>query len=338
MIADRRVHPRPYFFEIFAIANLLLILVIIWRGKWLVVSTFPKTLLYFGGSLLAYAALGVIIRGAVAAVRGTLRRYVARIRTAGWLTDLLRLLLSGAVLAHTYAWIKLVVPIVHPRLYDQAMWDLDQALMAGLSPNIFFMNLFGESFVMRVIDWSYARIFVASMTVAFGFFLSDPSRRLRLAFSTGNTFLWIAGAWLYMLIPSIGPAYRFPDLWLPLASALPITQNSQAVLMRNYQNVLRMTSGGTGEVNLMFGVAAFPSLHVAFQTFAFLWMRRIWIYGQIVFGVFVLVILIGSVVTGWHYLIDGLAGVLLAAIAYWIAVRMWRVQRWLRLRRRLGMT
>jgi hypothetical protein len=336
MMADRRVYRRPYFFEIFALANFVILLFTIWRAKWLVLSTFPKTLMFFGGTLAVYAVIGVIIRCAVAAVRGTLRKYLARIRTAGWLTDALRLIVFGSLLAHTYAWIKLIVPLIHPALYDQAFWDLDQAMLFGFSPNILFINLFGQPAVMRVIDWSYARIFIASMTVAFGFFLSDPSRRLRAAFQNGNTILWCSGAWLYMLWPSVGPAYRFPDVWLPLAGALPVTQAAQRLLMTNYQNVLRLPYGTAGDVQLMFGVAAFPSLHVAFQMFAFLWMRRIWIYGQIVFGIFLLAILIGSVVTGWHYLIDGLAGMVMAVLAYWAGARSWRVQRWLRLRRLMG--
>ena len=335
MIADRRVHARPYFFEIFAIANFRVILLIIWRARWLLVGTFPKTLLYFGGTLLAYSALGVIIRCAVAATRGTLGQYLARIRTPGWLTDLVRLIVFGSLLAHTYAWIKLVIPVIHPRSYDQVFWDLDQTLLFGLSPNVLFINLFNQPFLLQVIDWSYARVFIASMTVAFGFFLSEPSRRLRVAFQTGNTILWCAGAWLYLMFPSIGPAYRFPDLWLPLASVLPRTQAAQRLLMTNYQNVLRLPTGTAGDLQLMFGVAAFPSLHVAFQMFAFLWMRRIWIYGQIVFGIFVLAILIGSVVTGWHYLVDGLAGIVLAVVSYWLGARAMRVPRWRRLRQRL---
>jgi hypothetical protein len=167
------------------------------------------------------------------------------------------------------------------------------------------------------------------------FFLSAPGRRLRIAFTTGNTMLWLIGAWLYMLVPSVGPAYRFPDVWLPLATSLPLTQHFQALLMRNYQAVLRLAEGvsGAGEVRLVFGIGAFPSLHVAFQTYAFLWMRRVWIYGQIVFGVFMLLILIGSVVTGWHYLIDGLAGIAMAALCYWVSFRLWRIGDWLRVRR-----
>jgi hypothetical protein len=44
-------------------------------------------------------------------------------------------------------------------------------------------------------------------------------------------------------------------------------------------------------------------------------------------------ILVGSVVTGWHYLIDGLAGMAMALVCYWGSFRLWNVGDWLRLRR-----
>jgi membrane-associated phospholipid phosphatase len=138
-----------------------------------------------------------------------------------------------------------------------------------------------------------------------------------------------------MLVPSIGPAYSFPGIWSAAEPFLQLSRHFQAVLIKNYQAVLRLPSGGSvGDVQLMFGVAAFPSLHVAFQTFTFLWMRRVWISGQVVFGIFALVILIGSVITGWHYLIDGIAGIVMAAFCYDVSVRMWDIRRWRRLRAR----
>ena len=74
-------------------------------------------------------------------------------------------------------------------------------------------------------------------------------------------------------------------------------------------------------------MAAFPSLHVAFQTLVFLWMRRVWRWGEIVFGVFAVAILIGSLVTGWHYLIDGIAGIALAWLCYFFSARAHRMRR-----------
>jgi hypothetical protein len=332
MVTNRRVSPRPYLFELFVLANFLLIAAITVPNDPFVLTSIRQTARAFIPTLTGYALAGVLVRAIIAAVRGNLKAYLRILRSPGWLVDTARLVIVGSAMVHTYFCIKLIVPLVHPRLFDQQLWNLDQAMFAGYSPNILFIEIFSAPSVMRFIDMSYARIFFISMTVAFVFFLSDASRRLRVAFMTGNSFLWIMGAWLYMLLPSLGPAFRFPDVWMPLASSLPITQQMQALLARNYNEVLRMASGTSQNVQLMLGVAAFPSLHVGFQTFAFLWMRRLWIYGQIVFGVFAFVILIGSVVTGWHYLLDGLAGIVLAAASYLVGARLWNLREWLRLR------
>jgi hypothetical protein len=89
-----------------------------------------------------------------------------------------------------------------------------------------------------------------------------------------------------------------------------------------------------GGIQIVLGIAAFPSLHVAFQTYVFLWMRRLWTSGEVLFGIFALVILLGSMITGWHYLIDGLAGIALAVLWWGIFWRRAEVSRWLSLRGR----
>lgn len=331
VIASRRATPRLYPFEIFTLVNFVIIWAIVSRSGNAVLVTVPETFTSFVPTLTGYLLAGCVLRGAIAAWRGTLRQYLAKIRTAGWITDAIRLVLGGSLMVHTYFWIKLMAPIAHPRLFDRELWELDRVLMFGLSPNIFFVSLFSQKPVLAFIDWSYAKIFFASMTIAFMYFLSEPSRRLRIAFMWGSSLLWIFGAWLYMAVPSLGPAFRFPDVWFAYSDGLKVTQHFQAVLMRNFHNMVKLTSGQQADVQLMFGVAAFPSLHVAFQTFAFLWMRRLWVYGQVVFGVFLLAIFIGSIVTGWHYMVDGIGGAALAALAYYGAVRMYRLRRWRRL-------
>jgi len=330
---DRRIWKRPYFLEICSLVNFLVIFALVAPANPIVLTSLPVTLLSFIPQLLVFALIGIAVRAAIARYRGELRAYWRVIRSPGWLIDSVRIIVFGALMVHTYFWIKLVVPLLHPVLYDQLLWNVDRAMFGGYSPNILFLNIFKQPAVLQSIDWAYARIFFVSMSVAFMFFLSAPSRRLRAAFSNGNTLLWLIGAWLYMAIPSLGPAFRFPDVWLPFVYGLDMTQNFQGLLIRNYQAVLRLPVGGSlRDVQLMFGVAAFPSLHVAFQTFVFLWMRRLWIYGEIVFGVFTLLILIGSVVTGWHYLIDGIAGMIMAIVCYLAGAAMWRVGEWLRVR------
>ena len=331
-VGNRRIVRRPYFFEIFVVVNFVIIYLMTARASPVVLTTIPVTFRSLVPALLLYAIAGSIIRLLVAAYKRELPVYLRLLRSAGWLVDTARLVFFGALLTHTYFWIKLVVPLLHPRNFDQQLWDLDQALLGGFSPNILFVEVFSQPATLQFIDWSYARIFFASMMIAFVFFLSAPARRARLGFMTGTAILWMSGAWLYMLVPSLGPAFRFPDVWLPLADSLPITQQMQALLLRNFQNVLRWPLGTAKDIQLMFGIAAFPSLHVGFQAYAFLWMRKLWVYGQIVFGIFLLIITIGSVVTGWHYLIDSIAGAVLAFIAYFAASRLWRTPQWLRIR------
>jgi hypothetical protein len=272
-----------------------------------------------------------VIRALVALARKR-RGYLRRLKRPGWWLETARLVLAVALTFFAYGWIKLSMPLVHPRLFDQELWDLDQLLLLGAAPTVFVLDVFGNDAFLKTIDWSYAHIFMASTAVAAAYFLSNPSRRIRVAFVNGNATLWLVGAWLYMLVPSLGPAYRFPDIWLAHGDSLGRTQYLQALLMRNYQNVLRAIRGEPyAPLNFMFGIAAFPSLHVAFQTYVFLWMRRLWTSGEVLFGIFAAAIFLGSMITGWHYLIDGLAGFALALLCWWIFWRHARMARFLRL-------
>ncbi len=336
-MSDRRAHPRPYFFEILAVANLLLISALASRHGLAIIRSIPSTVLFVGGPLLGQLAGGVIVRSIAAATRGQMRAYLRRLTTAGWLSDTARVLVFGIVLVDVYGWIKLTIQVIHPHLMDRQLWDLDRALFFGLQPNIFFLSLFSPHAVLRTFDWTYGNIFLASMFVAFGFFLSSPSRRLRIGFLASIGLLWMAGAWLYVLVPSLGPAYYFPDIWFGYSDSLSITQRLQSALMRNYQNFIRIRAGSSdASVNLLWGIAAFPSLHVAFQLLVFFWFRRLWLSGQVIFAIFLLMIFLGSVITGWHYLVDSYAGLLLGFATYWPVARAYRIDEWARLRRALS--
>lgn len=319
---------RLYFFELFTIANLIAIVIVAPRTLPILGSPAIHILSFVLG-LLPHAVVGIAVRSAIAWARRD-HAYFRIIRSREWILDTVRLIVFSALMIFTYGWIKLVTPVVHPRLFDQQLWDLDQTLFFGFAPTVLFLDLFAGTGVLRAVDWSYANIFYASTVIALGYFFSEPSRRVRIGFANGNAALWLIGAWLYMLVPSLGPAYRFPDLWMPHEQALRTTQQLQAVLMRNYHNVLRVASGQQPRdiIRIVFGIAAFPSLHVAFQMYVFLWMRRLWTAGEVLFGILVFVIFLGSMVTGWHYLVDGIAGIALGWGCYALSWRASRMERW----------
>jgi len=311
---------RVYLFEVLAVANFIVIAWLLWPIR-APLMMLPRTVWILGAGFLFDAALGVAVRALLAWRRGQLRAYLRVLRSAQWLMDTLRLALGSGLFVAAYGWIKLAIPLLHARLFDQQLWNLDAALLGGHSPNEFVLALFSAPAMLRAVDWSYANIFYASLVIASAYFGSSPSRRLRVTFMNSNVLLWLAGAWLYVAVPSLGPAYRFPEVWVPLAALLENTQTLQRLLMHNYQGVLSFARGANPPVQILFGIAAFPSLHVGFQTLAFLWMRRVWRGGEVIFGFFVVAILIGSLVTGWHYLIDGIAGIALAWLCYCVAIR-----------------
>ena len=300
---------RPYFFEIFTIANLVIIQALLWPMTRAPFASLLRVLLVFVPGFAVQAAIGIAIRAAIGR-----RSYLDSIRSRDWIADTVRIVIFSALSVQTYCWIKIAIPLLHPRLFDAELYRIDQMLFFGYSPNVFFVTLFTP--LLRVFDWSYANVFYASLVVGGVFFASSPDRRVRIGFMNSNIAMWLIGAWLYVLLPSLGPAYRFPDVWIPLASMLDNTQGLQRILMANYSTVVRYREGIIRPVNILFGIAAFPSLHVAFEVLVFLWMRRLWRYGEIVFGIFAVTIFIGSIVTGWHYLIDGIAGAALAAACY----------------------
>ena len=295
---------RPYFFEIFTLVNFVIIQILLWRITRAPVMTLFWSLLALGPLFVVQGLLGVGIR--LLAGRERRAAYLAIIRTTRWRTDAARVVVFSALSAHVYGWIKLSVPLLHPRLFDAELWNFDRAMFAGHSPNIFFLSLFSTS--LRFFDWTYAYVFIASIYIATAYFLSAEDSRLRINFMNANTLMWIIGAWLYMLVPSLGPAYRFPEVWLPLSADFANTQQLQRLLMTNYQHVLRLEPA-----NVLLGIAAFPSLHVAFEVLVTLWIRGRW---RLLFTLIALIIFLGSVITGWHYLIDSIAGVILAILCY----------------------
>jgi hypothetical protein len=182
-----------------------------------------------------------------------------------------------------------------------------------MSPNIFFVNLFSAPWALRAVDWTYAEVFLTAVFAAGAYFLSSPDRRLRILFANTNATLWITAAWLYVAFPAFDPCYRFPAIWLPLAPWLTQTQMLQRLLMANYYNFTHLATR-PAPINLLCGLSAFPSMHVAFAFLMFLLTRRVSRFWRTFFAAATILIFVGSLVTGWHYLVDALAGLLLAFV------------------------
>ena len=306
------MHRRPYFFEVFTLANFVVLDVVLRRIGLSAFIFLGRSFLTILPVLLLQAAVGVAVRAVIDRRRGD---YLRVVRTTRFVTDVVRMAIMSVLWVHIYGWLKVAVPALNPRLYDQFFWNLDRTLFFNLSPNIFFVQLFSHPLAMRVVDWTYANVFGASLVIGGAFFFSHPDPKTRAGFLNANSTMWIVGAWLYVAFPAFDPCYRFPEIWLPLSQYLPQTQFLQRLLMTNYQNFTHLAQR-PAPVSLLFGLSAFPSLHTAYVFLVFLWMRGLSRAGRLFFAVFTVIIFVGSMVTGWHYLVDALAGLLLAGLCY----------------------
>ena len=305
----RRV--RPY--EILVLANTLLVATLLSRRVGLPVRSLlealPSTFLLGLGLVAAGAALHAI---AVAARDGTARArlYLRLLLRPASLLDLARMFVVLGLMTWSYSWLKVFIPHLNRWVTDPLLATLDMKLHLGINPNRFLIELFPYPALLRGVDVYYAG-FVFSMGFGFALLASALDPRERARFAAGFALLWIAASWLYVALPSLGPCYVFPDDYAAVRAHLPLQAETQRLLIEQYRVVTSGMKPGTS-LNAVFGIAAMPSLHVAAQAFLAFAARKRLPRLSLLFGVCSVLTFFGSLITGWHYAVDGYAGFLLA--------------------------
>ena len=281
---------------------------------------FTKTLAFAAGFLLVGFVLRLILQrwmGKDVDPKWSLKSGSAIVIVG----ELSLILATIGLLTVAYSWPKVMVQVLNPRLWDAQLVALDRLLCFGIDPNEFLLTVFEGSpaFVNFLLD-RYYHAFVLTQSIGAAWFLCDPRARFRSAFGAGFIALWMIGTWCYVAVPAVGPAYFFEDLPQRLWETFPAAAQGQAVLHANYMAVQGLASGEETLIAPHFGIAAMPSLHVGIHLFLYLWSVFAKSRLRPVFLAMTLLTFLGSVATGWHYVVDGLAGALVAAVAFCLAV------------------
>ncbi len=254
--------------------------------------------------------------------RRPLRVYLRGVARPGWWILWLRLLFAAVLMSYGYFWLKVAVPLVNPRLWDGFLWRLDTWLHLGLSPSVFAVNLFAGTPLVPLLDRWYG-MWVASVFYALAFWSASLDRRLNRRFLLSCVLLWTLGSWLYVAMPAWGPIYVAPRAFSAVDDAMPGARGGQRMLWENYQLILEgRRSGVLKRFNPTRGVAAMPSLHVGAHFLFFLWARRRARPLILPFALATVFTFAGSLLSGWHYAVDGYVGMLLAWFCYRVAC--WR--------------
>ena len=315
----RRLRPRVY--EILVLLHVAAVLVLV-RA----VGRFPslpwgtlRGIRLFAIPMALFVLGAVAVRAAALAASGGAPRagrllsVTFRPRSA---FDLVRLVAGASLVYYGHVWLKVIVPFLNPQLLDGSLARLDAAIHFGLNPGPFALGLFPWPFFLRAIDVYYAA-FVPLTVAGMAWFLTAPSRPERARFAAGFALLWLLGAWIYVVVPSLGPCYVYAADYAQAAKNLPLQTATQKILMTHYRALLGAAAQDeTIRILPVLGIGAMPSLHVAAHAFLALFARRRSRPLFIFFAAATGLTFYGSLVTGWHYAVDGYAGLLLAALCW----------------------
>lgn len=235
-------------------------------------------------------------------------------------------LLMFPLFASAFTFFKSAIPIIHPYAWDARLMQMDYLLHGGNHPWELLHVVVGYPIVTFIVNALYNLWFFVAhgMFVLLVFTTKKPEIRMRYLLS--YMLLWIVlGTLGAIAFSSMGPCYD-PDIarhagpYAPLMDYLRKTNETipvwslgvQEFLWDNYQN----NRAGMGS-----GISAMPSLHVAI---ACLMAITGWQYSRrigAILAVYALIIFVGAVHLGWHYALDGYAGVIGAGIIWWLVGR-----------------
>ncbi len=294
---------------VYAAAILLLLLA---RG-------YPPTLLpllsAYAGFLLSIAALA-LPGWAIARIW---RRWRGRSHPGTIRSDLItfaRALLPFLLVLVAYTNLKARLLLFNPHLFDQILARLDDLLHAA-----------GGDFIGWVVSWHapaptvafqllyfYAWVpFALPLAVAFARAGGPAARRALGALG----LCYLVGGFVYLAFPSLGPAFVEPGRYAALAGTPAWeTQRSMAAAMRF------VIEHPQAPAVPFFGIAAFPSLHLA-TTATGLFVAGRWCRPLLWLLVpWNLAVAASAIYLGWHYVVDFYPALALAWGAWWAAGRL----------------
>lgn len=226
------------------------------------------------------------------------------------------------VFAISFSALKGTIPFFHPFSWDIALHDLDKALHFGNAPYELLSWLTRSPLLLWLVNFAYNFWFVVLLATMFAASFAANDTQLRHRFLWSLMLLWLGGGFiLATLFSSAGPCFLarlgLGSDYQPLMDALETANQHYPIWALSTQNAL--WDGYIGARPGSAGISAFPSMHVATAVLIALYATRHSRVAGALLWIFALVIMVSSVVLGWHYAVDGYAGALLAA-AIWKAV------------------
>ena len=218
--------------------------------------------------------------------------------------------------------LKPAIPAIHPFAWDETFMHIDRALHFGIDPWVILQPILGYAYVTFAINMAYNFWFVALFSAWFWFGFQRQAGELRTRFFLSYMLAWwLGGGLLAVMFSSAGPVYYgriglSPDPYVGLFAYLNDAVTRIPLWFLDTQAML--WDGYIGKIQAL-GISAMPSMHNASAVLFALAFSKVSKKLGWFFACYAGVILVGSVHLGWHYAIDGYAGILIALTSWWLA-------------------
>ncbi len=224
---------------------------------------------------------------------------------------------------------KMRIPDIGGFRWDETFAAMDRTLFGGVSAWEFLAPVYEMPWLISTLDKLYSLwipgIFVFWCWVAYD---SRLPMAVRQQYLVTTVVTWIfGGVVLGTLFGSVGPCFygqvypALPDLFAGLTAKIAAINLSHPLIAIPVQAQL-FEAFQHPDVNVVGGISAMPSMHNAQATIFVLTALRLNKWLAVAMAMFGAIIVSASVILGWHYAVDSLAGMALA-------LAIWKLAGWL---------
>jgi hypothetical protein len=250
-----------------------------------------------------------------------------------WTPQRIALAASGLLAYHvvyvSYRNLKSWDALNTPR--DDSLLSFERALFLDHSPAVLLHDLLGQGAAAPILAFVYRSFTYLVPLSVVGTLALLPRIRTAYVMLCSAIWVWILGVGSYYLIPTLGPFASAPEEFAGLR-ATKIT-STQAEYLSERAYFLAHPSAPDAFVS----ISAFASLHVGFTCTVLLVARYYgWRRTSLALTIYLAAVMVATVYFGWHFVVDDVAGVLLALSAFTLGRLMVEPSRPARWRARTG--
>ena len=221
-----------------------------------------------------------------------------------------------AIAASLFLPLKFAIPHEVAFWLDRPLAAAERALL-GIDPWLALDRAVGWAAVPM--DWLYGAWLPVQSVMLFLVILARPSPAKSRALTAYSAAWFLLGVAAAALFASAGPLFYDRLLGGNEFAALGETLHRRGVWIAVTESDGMWASFAAGNPSPVAGISAVPSLHVAISLWIWLTARTMAPRAAPFAAVYFLLIWVGSVQLGWHYVADGLAGALGMLAIWWLA-------------------